>query len=147
MTKAEIRERDREKRARLVARRVSERVCVWCSSPLPEGYPWQRCEACREKQIPYYKDYYEYRKLSGACTLCGRIAEEGKTRCAACGAKQRERYREKREAGLCPRCGRSAVPGKSMCPECAEKHRLKKRERDAKKRMEAGRIRPDETAE
>lgn len=136
MTKAEIRERNRVKRAELVARRAAERICVWCSSPLPEGYPYQRCEACREKQGPYYREYYEFRKLSGACSICGKIAEEGRTRCAACAEKQRAYYRAKREAGLCPRCGRAAVPGKSLCPACAEKLRGQKRERDAKKRAE-----------
>lgn len=98
-TRAERKEFDRKRYLARMERAAAEHLCYTCMRPLPEGWPRRQCQECRERQRELHKDRYGYRKLSGACVRCGRIAREGRVLCEACWAAQSERQKEARHGG------------------------------------------------
>lgn len=88
------------------------------------------------------KERYADLKSRGICVYCKTApAEDGKTTCRICRAKQRQQTAEKRAAlkkmGFCVDCGSNRIYGsENICPECAAKkyiqnrQRLKDKERD-----------------
>ena len=112
-------------------------ICPRCrKEPLYNGKKW--CEECYSKKYAYEakrgikydtskynekrKELSRKRKTEGLCVICGRKAQEGRTRCPSCLTKDRLRHREKytvaeyrKEHGLCRYCGEPAKEGYQMC--------------------------------
>ena len=126
-------------------------ICVECGQePAYKGLT--RCICCRANAIDAASDYkrrhpstpeqleayrvsiknlYHTRKEAGLCVKCGKPAQEGKTRCGRCLAKDRQRAAEKRlqqgkipkdvamGMGLCCYCLKHPVmPEKKVCEAC-----------------------------
>lgn len=98
-TRAERKALDRQRYEARMEKARAEHLCYTCMQPLPEGWKRGQCQACRERQRALHKDRYGYRKLSGACVRCGRIAREGRVLCADCWEKQLQYQREARNGG------------------------------------------------
>lgn len=92
------REAQRERNRQKIASARASHTCLRCGVPLPEGETRLECDACRERTRAAQHERYEFRRESGACVWCGRIAGEGFSTCAACRKKARERERAERQA-------------------------------------------------
>lgn len=81
------------------------------------------------------KERYADLKSRGICVYCKTApAEDGKTTCRICRAKQRQQTAEKRAAlkkmGFCVDCGSNRIYGsENICPECAAKKYIQNRQR------------------
>lgn len=82
----------REKRAR----RRREGRCIRCSDPLPAGYGYALCPACRDAANAYYRERYAQHRESGTCHQCGGIARDGMAACFRCAVKMAEDNRKRR---------------------------------------------------
>ena len=94
MQKERRRAWERDRKLRLIA----ARICYKCNQPLPDGWPHTRCQRCREIGNARRRELYEYRKMSGACQWCGRIAREGMVLCWDCSLKKSRMGAERRAA-------------------------------------------------
>ena len=87
----------------------------------------------------YQKEIRGRRKAAGICIRCGKMkAVPGRTCCAECKKKERERYIEDyrfyREKGICVRCHRAkAEPGRVLCWICLERNKKYSRDKKALK--------------
>lgn len=102
-------------------------------------------------------DLYYWYKEHGICPMCRtNEAEDGKTLCYECLAKQRVRnakvdkeyyneyqrkyqrvhkkkqYYERKAQGLCTRCGKAVVTDRTVCKECREKLKTRRLKCQAK---------------
>ena len=126
----------------------SARICIQCGKE--DAYTMAGrclCADCAEKKKEKTKRWwhengdkmsehkkliYRQRKENGLCTVCGRKAVKGKTKCVFCLEKYAEISQEHRlrtginwprgDNGLCYRCNKKeALPGMKLCAECYEK--------------------------
>lgn len=113
------------------SRRVygDEKICPECSARKYASNLKQKRD--HEKENQYHKNRRQKLKEMGICVKCGkRKAENGKTRCGICNAKERQRakrYRgqwidrsERPAYGMCYFCGSHISKGR-ICSECAER--------------------------
>ena len=95
---AQKREKERIRQSKRRAERVASRECYHCGIQLPQDYDRKLCPDCRVKMNAYFRERYKWRKLSGACVLCGRIAREDRVLCEKCAAQQSETARARKAA-------------------------------------------------
>ncbi len=82
-------------------------------------------EATERDQAPYHRARRRHAKKQQACIWCLEDAAPGRTRCEACIAGARERYRQCREEGLCVR---SCEPADGWaCERCKKLDRERRR--------------------
>lgn len=109
-----------------------EKLCLVCSEKKLADNRKRRSEnreSVRQQQSAYHKKRNAALKAHGICVKCAeRPAESGKTRCALCNAKERQRARrdrgmaisrsERPNYGLCYFCGKEISAGR-ICKECS----------------------------
>jgi len=95
---AQKREKERIRQSRRRAERVAAGECYHCGAQLPLNYDRKLCPDCRGKMNAYFRERYKWRKLSGACVLCGKIAREGRVLCERCAAQQSATARARKAA-------------------------------------------------
>lgn len=101
-------------------------LCSDCNDKHNKYNPKERTE----KQRKYDRDRYDWKKANGICVKCNRPAQDGKTLCKFCSAKEnlrgRKAYNKKSggmtlsEMGLCHWC-RTPTDGAWYCPDCKAK--------------------------
>ena len=109
-----------------------EKLCFVCSERKLANNRKRRSEnreSIRQQQSAYHKKRRSALKENGICVKCGkRPAELGKTRCALCNIKERDRARRSRGTTisrserpnyrLCYFCGKEISAGR-ICQECS----------------------------
>lgn len=149
----EQRRKDREQRAKLREKRLSQGLCVKCGKENSDKR-YKNCPICREKQrnkTNYHDERIFYQSL-GVCPVCHKNKLFGdEKQCVECKAKHynysmsayekdKENYNkrrvendrklsaERKQKGLCIRCARKKPSGDnhSYCPLCRAKAREKK---------------------
>lgn len=94
------------------------------------GYFHKRCDSChRKKKNLKCKELVD----SGICPSCGKLANNGKTRCDKCLDKAsmaaRHRYKTRKENAYCFHCNVPNNNGKPNCDSCLNKRAIRRNQR------------------
>lgn len=140
-------------RAKKYQDRVENRLCVWCSTPLPKDHNGALCDECAKKNRERSKETREWCLSHNICPVCRKNKIYPPERsCPNCKNKANQAARDKadsdmrrerakqrraarRAAGLCS-CGRELEPGYRMCERCRRKQRNRRKTGEWTKREE-----------
>lgn len=105
------------------AKAKSHGKCISCRTQNPDGWPYSKCEKCRDRQRRQNDLLREERFSKKQCTVCGANTEPRRKMCRTCldkaKDKQQKRATKFKLTGLCRDCGKCAPrPMKLSCQEC-----------------------------
>lgn len=78
----------------------------------------ERSVELEERIAANKKRFYEERRAARICIRCVAPARAGRTQCAECALKRRERHERKKKSGLCVLCDSPRDSERLHCAEC-----------------------------